>query len=362
MQNWVKNYRGIAFGLLCLVLGILALQAFLPFVPALLWAIVLSILTYPLYVRLEKRFAKMKLLKDGRSESASSLVITLTTLLIICIPFILIGAGVFLQIGSITNDLQPGKGLTLETVLAQVDEMVKPMAEKVGATNFSISKYVEEHKEELTQNLRQPVQNFGKQALTTILTLVFALLTQFFMLRDSHRLKEPAFELQPFGRTRYEELLAKISATVRAVFVGTVLVAVLQGFVIGVTYALVGVPNALLLGVFSVMLCIIPLLGAPVIYVPVGFYLMAEGKTTEAMIVLGVGFLIVSQIDNLIKPFLIGNQINLHPMAIFFAILGGVILLGPIGVMAGPMLLTALLVCQDAIRDAKAEKLVTVPA
>jgi predicted PurR-regulated permease PerM len=350
MLNGVKNYRAVAFAGLLLALLAIAGQMVLPFVPALLWASVLSILTYPLYVRLDRRLGKVKWLANGRSESASSLVVTLATLLIICIPFLLIGLGIFLQVGGMAGELN-GDPLTLDSALARVDELIHPIAQQVGAKTFTLSGYVQEHRTEIVQNLTQPIQKFAGQAGFTLLTIIFALLTQFFMLRDGRRLLQPALDLSPLTTEKTTAILSRVVATVRAVFVGTVLVAAIQGFVIGIAYWAVGVPNALLLAVVSGVLCIIPLLGAPVIYIPVGLYLFSQGKTTEALVILGVGFIVVSQIDNLIKPFLIGGQVNLHPMAIFFAILGGVVVFGPIGVMAGPMLLTVLLGMQDVLRE-----------
>jgi predicted PurR-regulated permease PerM len=351
VQEWRTGYRGIALAALLLGLLFLAGQMVLPFIPALLWATVLSILTYPLYERLTKRLAKTRFLKDGRAESAASLLITVGTLLIICIPFVIIGVGLFLQIGGMTRELDGG--LTLDSLLVKLDETVKPLATQIGAQNFSFSDYVQDHRADLVQALKQPVQRFAGQAGLTILTLVFALLTQFFMLRDGRRLIQPTVELSPLTEEKTTAILSKVIATVKAVFTGTVLVAILQGAIIGITYALVGVPNALLLGVVSAILCIIPLLGAPVIYIPIGLWLISQGQVTQGAVILGVGFVIVSQIDNVIKPFLIGGQVNLHPMAIFFAILGGVVVFGPIGVMAGPMLLTVLIALQDVVREAR---------
>ncbi|HSI72885.1 MAG TPA: AI-2E family transporter [Fimbriimonas sp.] len=351
MQDWRKGYRGLLLAGLVVGLLFIGAQMLLPFVPALLWATVLSILTYPLFERLTTRLSQTRYLQGGRSESAASLLVTLGTLIVICIPFVIIGVGLFLQIGGVTRELDGG--LSLDSVLAKVDETIKPLATQLGAQTFSFSDYVQEHRADIVSTLKQPVQRFAGQAGLTILTLVFALLTQFFMLRDGRKLIQPVVELSPLSAEKTNEIRQKVIATVKAVFTGTVLVALLQGAIIGITYALVGVPNALLLGVVSAILCIIPLLGAPVIYIPVALWLISQGQVTQGAIILGVGFVIVSQIDNVVKPFLIGGQVNLHPMAIFFSILGGIVVFGPIGVMAGPMLLTILIALQDVIREAR---------
>lgn len=185
----------------------------------------------------------------------------------------------------------------------------------------------------------------------TVLTIVIALLTMFFMLRDGEKLRGPALELIPLPKEKSLAILARVVDTIRAVFVGTVLVAIIQGAVIGVTYYIAGVAGAPLLGIISMMLCVIPLLGAPVIYVPVGLLLLLQGKVWQGAAVLAVGFLIVSQIDNVLKPFLIGNKVNLHPMAVFFSIFGGVLLIGPIGLMAGPMILTICLALIEIVHE-----------
>ncbi|RYG48907.1 AI-2E family transporter [bacterium] len=344
-ERFGSEYRKIGLTLVVVVLGVLAFGMIRQFVPALLWATTVSILSFPLYDRMRRSFDRAAFLKGDRSETVAALLATLITALIFCIPFIVIGIGIATQASSLAQEVQNGQ------FVKQIDKAVQPLAERAGMRDFEVSHWFQENREQITQSLRKPATEFARGAGTTLLTLVIALLTQFFMLRDGKRLREPALELLPFARERGERMFDRIAETVRAVFVGTVLVAVLQGFVIGLAYYFTGVPNALLLGVISAILCIIPLLGAPVVYLPVGLYLIATGKTNEGLIILVVGFAIVSQIDNALKPFLIGGRANLHPMAIFFAILGGISVVGPIGLMAGPILLTALLAIQDVIRE-----------
>lgn len=343
-----SRYSHLALGLLVLVFAGVGAAITLPFLPAILWATVLSVLTFPLYARWRDRLARSPRFKAEFAASAASLLVTLLTLVIIMIPFVMIGGGLFLQFSGVVKDLQ---GHSLQEILKQVDGGIRPIAEQLGVKDFSLAAYVQENREEIVQQGRQPLTRFASQAGVTVLTLVIALLTQFFMLRDSHRLQVPVAELLGLGRERTYAIFHRVGETVRAVFVGTVLVAMIQGAVIGVAYAFAGVPNALLLGVVSAVLCVIPLLGAPVVYIPVGLLLLAQGNTKGAAIVLGVGFLLVSQIDNILKPFFIGGRVNLHPMAIFFSILGGVLLVGPIGVMAGPMALTVILELQEVVRE-----------
>lgn len=327
----------------------------LPFVPALLWATVLSILLHPLYRRLNAKLCRLQKVREEWCKSIAALGITLLALVLICIPFFLVGVGIYSQVTEVASRLgtqaDGTHALTVDNVLKEIDAMLLPLTERLGTNDISLSEYVRENAKEIAETLRQPLGRAARGIGIAIVTMVIALLTMFFLLRDSERLKQPTIDLLPLPKEKTEALLARISETVNAVFVGTVLVAIIQGVIMGIAFAIAGVPNALLLGVFSVILCIIPLLGAPILYVPAGLLLLSHGDISGALIVLLVGFLVVSQIDNLIKPYFIGGRLNLHPMAVFFSVLGGVLIFGAVGVMAGPIVLTVVLALQDVVRE-----------
>jgi len=350
MESFVPRYRYLAFFVLTALVLVGSVAMLLPFVPALLWATVLSVLMYPIHRRFLKRFERLRLLKGDRAGSVASFSTVVATMLIVLIPLALIGLGLFAQVGGVSTNLAGEAGKpSFEKTLESVDDALKPLMDSVGGT-FSVKEYVLEHQQEIVQGLRTPVVKFASQAGFTILTLVIALLTMFFMLRDGERLRKPALDLIPLPHEKTNEILAKVADTIRAVFIGTVLVALIQGLVMGIGYWIGGAPSSLMLAVATAVLAVIPLLGPPVVYIPVGAMLFLQGKTTGALVVLGFGFLIASQIDNLLKPLFIGGRTNLHPLAIFFSILGGVLMIGPIGIMAGPMLLTILLALIEVIR------------
>ena len=357
MDKFADRYRLAAFALIAIVVLVLGFFVVQPFIPAILWATVLSVLMHPLHRRWTAGFAKGRWFQaPGVAESASALSVTLTALVLFLIPFVLIALGLYGQIVDIGEQLSAStdgqsQKLTADTVLRHIDASLQPIAAQVGAPKISLAEYFQQHAGEIVQELRQPVGRGVKTIGIGVLTFIIALLTMFFMVRDGHRLKQPVRELIPLPHDRTDVILNRVSETIFAVFIGTVLVAIIQGTIIGITYQLNEVPNALLLGVISIILCIVPLLGAPVIYIPTGLLLLSTGNTSGALWVLGVGFLVVSQIDNLLKPFLIGGRANLHPIATFFAVLGGVLFFGPIGVMAGPMVLTVLLAMQEIVRE-----------
>ncbi len=351
-----QQIKGMIFLIICAVVIGLSITILLPFLSAILWAMTLSVLTYSWYEKTRKKYEaireseqkgfKAKIAKYG--DSLAAIRSTLLTLVVICLPFILVGGLAAAQISPALKEMQGTQGFE---VTDRIDKSLHPIFEKVGLHEFHVQDWWSENSEEIVKSLRQPASGIAKQAGLTVFTMIVALLSMFFFQRDGKSLKKPFLEFSGLPIEVGEEMFVKVQKTIRAVFSGSVMVAIIQGVIMGVTYTLLGVPNSALLGFISVVLCIVPLLGAPIIYIPVGLLFLAQGDLTKAAVVMGVGFLIVSQIDNLLKPYLIGNQVQLHPLAIFFFVLGGISLFGPIGLMVGPMILTLFLALVDYSRS-----------
>lgn len=310
--------------------------AILPFVPALLWATALAILSQPLMRRLSRL-----------GPTPSALVATLVTGLLLAVPVVLLGVAAGVQMGRLEDQVQ---GRSLENLTGDAERWLTPYAQRVGIEHVDLREAVRKNAGALAGAARPLATRFVGVLANTAGMLVIALLAQFYLLRDGGRLKAAALDFSPLDRGETEALLTRTAGTVPAVFVGTVLVSAIQGTVMGGTFAALGVSNALLLGVLCGVLCLVPVLGAPVMYVPAALVMVAVGNYTGAAVVFGVGAVVVSQIDNVVRPMLIGDRVSLHPLAIFFAILGGTVLVGPIGLIAGPMLLTIVLGLLEAFR------------
>lgn len=351
MENFADRYRGTAFLTLLLGTLILGVVIILPFLPALLWAVVFSILMYPLYRRLTS-FLRRKGFKRSAETWASSLT-TVLTFLIICVPFVLIGIGLYAQVAALIHQFkatQTGNESMVAEVLSHVDDAIKPIAARFGTGTLSLADYARANSPEIVKALQEPVSHAAGRIIFTGLSLVIALLTMFFMLRDGERLRQPAYELLPLAPERTAAIIKHIGETVYAVFIGTVLVAIIQAVLLGIGFEIARVPNAFLFGIMAVFLCTIPLVGAPLIYIPAAVLLAANGQYVHAVVVMAFG-LVVTKLDYFLRPLLIGSRTNLHPIGIFFGILGGVYMFGPVGLVAGPMVLAILLALQDVVRE-----------
>ncbi|MCH7905297.1 MAG: AI-2E family transporter [Armatimonadetes bacterium] len=345
-----QGHGKIIFWLLTIMLLAGAGILIWPFVPALLWATVLSVLFYPMYRRSQEKFKKRK-----SCDTMAALSTTLFTAAVIILPLVGLAAIGGIQVYNLATEmvLESGDGQapTAGELAGKIDQRIDPILKRIGLEDFKLSRWIDENKEEIAQALTGPALNAGRRLVVTIVTLVIALLTMFFMLRDGHRLINPVVELIPLPRDHCIEIIKKMGGTIRSVFWSVFFVAIIQGLMCGALYWWLGVDPPAVWMLVTAALALIPLLGAPIVYIPASLILMLEGNTWQGVTLLLIGFLVVSQIDNLLRPMFISMGSKLHTMAVFFSLLGGVLALGPIGLMAGPMLLTLILGLTDVLRE-----------
>lgn len=335
-----------------------------PFVNAIILAVVVSVLTYSPYRRsrakweavLESWNPKRKKLgpeeRGTMADNLGALTVVVGTLLALAIPLTIVGLLLATQVNEFIAGMQASAAgaqtsVNIDYVVAQLNNAIAPVLQSLGGTQFNLNEWFDKNRESLTSSLGQGAGNAAYVMAHGGLMFVVAMLTSFFMLRDGHRLKEPAMALIPLPREGFQRILDRVANTIRAVFVGVMLVGVVQGTLAGIAYALAGIPNSLMWGVATIVFCLIPMLGAPLVYVPMGLLLLSQGKILQGTLLLVFGFAVISNIDNILKPLVIGARTQLHTMAVFFSLLGGILVMGPIGLFAGPMALATVLGLYD---------------
>lgn len=350
MKGFGERYQVLMFGVLAAAVGFGTLLLFLPFLQAILWATVLAVLMRPIHARFLNK----------RSENVAALLSVLTAIGLVAVPMTLVAIMVGVQINQFLDTIETTRpmgepGFSLDFLITKVDQALRPLLVQLGADGYTVTEAFENNKQAISRAVSSFAAKGAAAAAQTIFMLVVALLTLFFLLRDGHRMKEPALALIPLPKEKSEAIMKRVEDTIFAVFQSVVLVGIVQGLIAGATYFITGVPNASLWTVATIAVCFIPLMGAPLLYLPIGLLHIFQGHVWQAAVVLVVGFGVVSQIDNLLKPWIIGARVSLHPMAVFFSLLGGIFMFGPIGLMAGPMLLSVALAMVDILREKIAE-------
>ncbi len=187
----------------------------------------------------------------------------------------------------------------------------------------------------------------------TLLVLSIMLIAVYYFLIDGPEMIKTLMRLSPIDDHYETELLAEFDNVSRAVVLATLLSAIAQGILAGIGYYLFGVPSVFLLTLLTGILAMIPFVGAAAVWIPACIYLgfvLDPPRATAAVGLAVYGLLIVSMADNVIKPFILHGQSNLHPLLALLSVLGGVQALGPVGILVGPMVVAFLQALLNILR------------
>ena len=341
-QNWLVT---IFFFALLLVILYVAFLILSPFIVALTWAAILAVVVYPAYAWL------LKLLRGQATLAA--LVVTILLTFLIVFPALRIAGFLSeeaVELVSVVRNLANGQEFEPLKQSPWVQSLVGvwDWASRESAT-FEI-----DLREALVQGAQMSsgflvaqVKGIAQNVFIFAVNIFVALFTLFFFLRDGKDLYEKIGRLLPMNPQHRQHLFANIVDSIFAVVHGCLIVAMVQGFLAGLAYWVLGVPFAILLGVATAFAALLPIGGSALISIPASIYLFLQGNYLYGGILLGWSLGIVGTIDNLLKPIFIGSRLRLPILFLFFSILGGLSLFGALGLILGPVLFALLAALLD---------------
>jgi predicted PurR-regulated permease PerM len=171
----------------------------------------------------------------------------------------------------------------------------------------------------------------------------FTLLSLYYFFKDGRHLFERLKEFVPLPSKERDLLIQRFKDMIYATIYGGILIAIIQGFLGGLSFWVLGLPSPIFWGTAMALLSFIPIGGTAFIWGPAGILLLIGGAILKGVILLGVGIFVISMVDNLLRPFFISSRTKIHPLLLFFAVLGGIQAFGLIGVVAGPLVATLFL-------------------
>lgn len=305
----------------------------LPFIPAILFAVVVCIATWPIYERLRGGLR-------GKSTLAALLMVLLLLVLVI-------GPSALLAI-RLTNNV----ATIVEAVRSWLDHgpIVAPLWLKdIPIVGVQLDDYWQglaggrEEAVSLFHSLLEPAKDFlliaGKAIGQSLLQMTFAIFIGFFFFRDGDALVGTLrIGLEKLAGPIGTDMLATVRGTVAGVVNGIFGTALAQALVAGIGFLIAGVPGAFLLGVATFFLSLVPV-GPPLIWGGATFWLFNQGDTGWAIFMALWGLFVISSIDNFLKPYLISLGSRLPLLLIVLGVFGGIVAFGFIGVFIGPPLL-----------------------
>jgi predicted PurR-regulated permease PerM len=316
--------KAFFFGALIAVTALFGYVLF-PFVMSIFWAMVFALILYPLFSYLKRRMGR---------PSLSALLTMLIALIVLCVPLYFLG------------QLALGEGIDLYQRLAHggIDQhriLENPLVARVldasGVTAEEASTKLAAWAQGVSGTVFASALTIGAATLSTALQIGVMLYLLFFFLRDGAALTQYLHRLIPLGDAKERLLFARFASTVRAVFKGTLIVALVQGLIGGILFMIAGINSAVLWGAVMAFCATIPAIGPFIVWLPAGLILLAGGFVWQGVLVLLGGAFIIGTVDNVLRPILVGRDIEMPDALVLLSILGGIAGFGIAGVIIGPV-------------------------
>jgi predicted PurR-regulated permease PerM len=318
-----RKYGSQAFLAVFLIGIVLFLLTVLPILPPILLGALLAAFATPLRVRIEQHFT---------SSRVAAAAITALIILAVLAPLTFLVALVAERLVSVVDRLPD-----LLTWIDSSNGLQRYLADKPFLQKLKPA--------DLGGQLQGAVTWIGgaiPQVLTTVLDLAMAffltMVATYYLLRDGRWALARIERALPLEPRHTRAIVAEFELVGRAVILGTLGTALIQGTLAGLAYWLLDVPEALLFGALTVVVAVIPVLGSAGVWVPISIWLMATGEVTRGLILLGFGAFVVGTVDNVLRPLLSREGLHFHPLLIFLALFGGIATFGASGLYLGPLI------------------------
>lgn len=348
-----KIFRWFFFGFFAFLLYQLLLIMSL-FANVIIWAASLALVFWPVYRIIQKR------IPDKPALSAA--VCTVGVLLLVLIPLSAIFTVVMAQSAQLYPTLQ--EWLTAvqsaddHTVIELLPEFLQNWWQRLSAwmqtmpmlADFDFADFVLGNADTLSSTLA----NFGAATARNIIfgfiNLLLILVLMYFCFRDGEKFLNWFYSVLPMETLHVQDVAGKAYDMVTAVIRGALITAFMQGALALIGYMIAGVPLALFFGVLTGFAALIPVVGAGLIWLPVGIFTFTQDPAWGIFVMVW-GFFLVSLIDNLLKPILIGSKTRMPILLIFCAMIGGANVYGVTGFIIGPILVSVLLAFITIFRE-----------
>lgn len=320
--------------------GVLSFAVMSPYIIPIFLAGVFTILFAPFHIRM-RRWVK-------GSETVAALGTVFLVLCLILLPLILLGALMSQEVFSIYAALSDGNGgfplldQATKTIELQIQNVI-PSFE----LHTSIYSYLEAGLRWVGGNLNA----FLSSVLSFVSQLLLILISMFFFYRDGEKLHNFIVKWSPLSDAYDENIITKIELAVASVIKGSLATAILQGALLGLGFALFSVPNPVLWGVVGTVTALIPVVGTGIVFLPAVVFLFLDGHLISSGGLLLWGLFLVGLIDNIARSMFMHRGIDIHPFLIFLSVLGGLAYFGPIGFLAGPIVLAFFFALLDIYPD-----------
>lgn len=339
----------VFFSLLVLLLYQIGLM-FKPFIFSALWAGLLAHWAFPLYLWLTRIF--------GGKDAIAAALLTLGALGVVVVPLVAMGVMLVREAGAAEQEIRTwisdGGLQRLPDQVAAVPFIggwLKAAVSGGSAPAVSLEQSLVTGVKELSQFLVGGMGELLKNTFALVTNFFIMLLVLFFLLKDGQQWLAGLYELVPMEDSHKSKILVRLDQTIRAVVRGMLVTAIVQGVLAGAAYLTLGVPFPIGLTALTIVLAPIPFGGTGLVWGPVVIYFFWIGLTGKALAMLAWGIGVVSMVDQFLRPWLIGQDVQIPVLLLVLSVLGGLALYGILGIFIGPIMVSLLMTAVQIYRE-----------
>jgi len=339
----MRDLEEKSFLLLLLAVSLAFAWILWPFLGAILWGTVLAIVFAPVYRHLLRSI--------GQRPNIAALAAVALILLIVILPLSLVGAAVVREATGVYAKIETGE-LDFGRFLRQVSESLPAWAaellDRFGLTDLqAVQARLSAELARGSQFIAAQALSLGQNVADFTVSFFVALYLLFFLLRDGEAVTARIRDALPLQPDLRRALFDRFTAVIRAIVKGTLVVAAVQGALGGLMFWFLGIQAALLWGVVMALLSLLPAVGAALIWLPVSIYLMATGALWQGIALLAFGVLVISTVDNFLRPVLVGGDARMPDYLVLVSTLGGLAIFGINGLVIGPVIAAMFIAAWD---------------
>jgi predicted PurR-regulated permease PerM len=328
-DNSTKRYLFLALFLAATAIVVLMLW---PFVSVIILSLALTAVFQPVFRWFKRR---------THVEWLSALLTVLCFVVILCIPLILVGSVILSQSQNLYHWIVQNGGI--DRITNSLDTVFVRFGIDATQIKTSISGVV--------SGITTGIGTVFSAALSTIFSLLLVALTMFYLFKDGPQWKQMLVKLSPLTDENSQTIISKLSLAANGIIKGYLLIALIQGVLMGIGMYLFRVPHAAFWGLLAGIASLVPTFGTALVSVPTIIFLAVIGRSGAAV---GFGLwagVLVGALDNLLNPIIVGRTIDLHPLLVLFAVLGGIALMGPVGILIGPLVVSFMYVLMGVYKN-----------
>lgn len=337
-----KQLFRIFFQVAFLLLLFQLLRIISPFYTGILGAIVITLIFFPVHRWLQKKVGNHRM--NLAAAISTVMVIVFTVIPFIFFTWLMLGEiktvyPLAERVAGVIERWKSGANLFHNPFLSMLEVRLQDF---LNLFHVDLQSIVMGTTMGITNMLVEVTKSLPRNAFILFVNMMVMIFTLFFLFRDGQTLFRRAKDLVPMDEKNKDNIANQLYITVTAVVRGVFIVAAAQGTFAGIGFALIQNPSPVLLGFITMLVALIPFVGAATVWIPVSAIYLLQGSVGKAIFIFLWGTFLVSLVDNFLRPILIGSRAGLPILFLFFGILGGIKVYGPMGLFLGPLVVALL--------------------